>query len=108
MRAHERTFKSPRRKPQICLIGSNGFVCTSLNELNSNLTNFIFGDIIGREFVKIVRGIQMMQKLKEENYPVRILVYIFGLFIMTLGISMSVKSDLGVSPVSSIPYSIPF
>ena len=79
-----------------------------LNELNSNLTNFIFGDIIGKEFVKIVRGIQMMQKLKEENYPVRILVYIFGLFIMTLGISMSVKSDLGVSPVSSIPYSIPF
>lgn len=48
----------------------------------------------------------MMQKLKEENYPVRILVYILGLFIMTLGISMSVKSDLGVSPVSSIPYSI--
>ena len=95
-------------RPQICLIGSNGFVCTSLNELNSNLTNFIFGDIIGREFVKIVRGIQMMQKLKEENYPVRILVYILGLFIMTLGISMSVKSDLGVSPVSSIPYSIPF
>ena len=80
----------------------------SLNELNSNLTNFIFRDIIGREFVKIVRGIQMMQKLKEENYPVRILVYIFGLFIMTLGISMSVKSDLGVSPVSSILYSIPF
>ena len=50
----------------------------------------------------------MMQKLKEENYPVRILVYILGLFIMTLGISMSVKSDLGVSPVSSIPYSILF
>ena len=27
-------------------------------------------------------------------------------FIMTLGISMSVKSNLGVSPVSSIPYTI--
>ena len=26
----------------------------------------------------------MMQKLKEENYPVRILVYIFGLFIVYL------------------------
>ena len=49
---------------------------------------------------------KMIQKLKEENYPVRFLVYILGLFIMTLGISMSVKSDLGVSPVSSIPYSI--
>ena len=104
----KRTFNTPRLKSQICLIGGNGFVCSVSNELNSNLTNFIFGDIIGREFVKIVRGIQMMQKLKEENYPVRILVYILGLFIMTLGISMSVKSDLGVSPVSSIPYSIPF
>ena len=82
------------------------FGCCSLNELNSNLTNFFFGDIIVKEFVKIVGGMKMAQKLKEENYPVRILVYILGLFIMTLGISMSVKSDLGVSPVSSIPYSI--
>ena len=28
---------------------------------------------------------------------------IAGLFIMTLGVSMSVKLNLGVSPVSSIP-----
>lgn len=48
----------------------------------------------------------MIQKIREENYPIRFLIYILGLFIMTLGISMSVKSDLGVSPVSSIPYSI--
>ena len=33
-------------------------------------------------------------------------LYILGLFIMTLGVSMSVKSNLGVSPVSSIPYTI--
>lgn len=51
-------------------------------------------------------GIKMIQKIREENYPIRFLIYILGLFIMTLGISMSVKSDLGVSPVSSIPYSI--
>lgn len=36
----------------------------------------------------------------------RILVYIIGLFIMTIGISFSVKSNLGVSPVSSIPYTM--
>ena len=36
MRAHERTFKPPRLKSQICLIGGNGFVYSSLNELNSN------------------------------------------------------------------------
>lgn len=36
----------------------------------------------------------------------RLIAYIFGLFIMTAGISLSVKSNLGVSPVSSIPYTI--
>lgn len=45
-------------------------------------------------------------KIRQEKYIVRIIVYLLGLFIMTLGISMSVKSDLGVSPVSSVPYTI--
>lgn len=33
-------------------------------------------------------------------------MYFIGLFVMTIGIALSVKSDLGVSPVSSIPYTI--
>ena len=33
-------------------------------------------------------------------------IYVMGLFIMTLGVSISVKSNLGVSPVSSIPYTM--
>lgn len=36
----------------------------------------------------------------------RIFQYFLGFFIMTLGIALSVKSNLGVSPVSSIPYSM--
>jgi uncharacterized membrane protein YczE len=32
------------------------------------------------------------------------LIYVLGLFILALGIAFSVKSNLGVSPVSSIPY----
>lgn len=48
----------------------------------------------------------LKKKLKEENYITRLPIYFMGLFIMTLGISMSVKSDFGVSPVSSIPYTI--
>lgn len=48
----------------------------------------------------------LKKKLKEENYITRLPVYCIGLFIMTLGISMSVKSDFGVSPVSSILYTI--
>lgn len=49
---------------------------------------------------------RVSKKIRQENYITRLLVYILGLFIMTLGISMSVKSNLGVSPVSSIPYTI--
>ena len=45
-------------------------------------------------------------KSKTGNCAVRFPLYILGLFIMTLGVSMSVKSNLGVSPVSSIPYTI--
>lgn len=37
---------------------------------------------------------------------VRIPMYFVGLFIMTIGIALSVKSNLGVSPVSSIPYTM--
>ena len=36
----------------------------------------------------------------------RLALYFAGFFVMTLGIAISVKSDLGVSPVSSIPYTI--
>lgn len=48
----------------------------------------------------------MIHVNKDTHIKTRLLLYIIGLFIMTLGISMSVKSNLGVSPVSSIPYTI--
>lgn len=41
-----------------------------------------------------------------KNLKVRTLMYFIGLFIMTIGIAISVKSNLGVSPVSSIPYTM--
>ena len=40
------------------------------------------------------------------NILKRMSAYIAGLFILTIGIALSVKSDLGVSPVSSIPYTM--
>lgn len=40
------------------------------------------------------------------NWKRRLVMYFIGLFIMTVGIAISVKSDLGVSPVSSIPYTL--
>lgn len=36
----------------------------------------------------------------------RLFAYVLGLFIMTIGVGFSLKSNLGVSPVSSIPYTI--
>ena len=36
----------------------------------------------------------------------RVIIYLVGLFIMTVGVAISVKSNLGVSPVSSIPYTV--
>ena len=40
---------------------------------------------------------------KTRSFPNRLICYFVGLFIMTAGIAISVKSNLGVSPVSSIP-----
>lgn len=36
----------------------------------------------------------------------RILVYVSGMFILALGVSFSIKSSLGVSPMNSLPYVI--
>lgn len=41
-----------------------------------------------------------------KNLRIRVPVYLLGLFIMTVGVALSVKSNLGVSPVSSIPYTM--
>ena len=38
------------------------------------------------------------------NFARRVMIYILGMFILAVGVSVSVKSRLGVSPVSSIPY----
>ncbi len=41
-----------------------------------------------------------------KNLKFRLPMYFIGLFVMTVGIAFSVKSNLGVSPVSSIPYTM--
>lgn len=40
------------------------------------------------------------------NITRRLINYVIGLFIMTIGIVFSIKSNLGVSPVSTIPYTL--
>ena len=41
-----------------------------------------------------------------KNIKKRFVLYLLGLFIIALGIAMAAKSDLGVTPTSSIPYAI--
>ena len=40
------------------------------------------------------------------NTAIRLLFYFGGMMIMTFGVAVSVKADLGVTPLSSIPYTI--
>lgn len=47
-----------------------------------------------------------MKELDFKKLAKKVLVYCLGLFTVALGVSFSVKSDLGVSPVNSIPYVI--
>lgn len=42
--------------------------------------------------------------MKISSYLKRILVYLLGLFVLAFGVAISVNSNLGVSPVNSLPY----
>lgn len=41
-----------------------------------------------------------------EKKRLRILVYVVGMFILALGLTLNTKANLGVSPIISVPYSI--
>ncbi len=43
---------------------------------------------------------------KTKGFLMRLLIYILGLLILALGVAFSINSNLGVSPVSSLPYVI--
>lgn len=42
--------------------------------------------------------------MKEKRLVWRIIVYITGLFVLSCGVVFAINSDLGVSPVNSLPY----
>ena len=42
----------------------------------------------------------------KRKFATKLLFYFGGLIVMTLGVVISVKSDLGVTPISSIPYTM--
>lgn len=41
-----------------------------------------------------------------KKYKIRLGIYLLGLFIISLGIAVAVKSDLGVTPITAIPYAV--
>ena len=47
-----------------------------------------------------------MKKSTPMQYAIRILIYCGALFLMAVGVALSVNSNLGVSPVNSLPYVI--
>ena len=47
-----------------------------------------------------------MRKSAPRQWVLRVLVYAFGLLLMAFAVGFAVNSDLGVSPVSSLPYVI--
>lgn len=44
--------------------------------------------------------------VEKSKWMNRLIVYILGLFILALGVAFSINSELGVSPVNSLPYVI--
>lgn len=47
-----------------------------------------------------------MKKSTPAQWATRIILYIIGLFFMAMGVAFAVNSNLGVSPVTSLPYVI--
>ncbi|NBG89382.1 YczE/YyaS/YitT family protein [Isachenkonia alkalipeptolytica] len=50
--------------------------------------------------------IKTKKKVSAEVWARRLLIYISGLFLLAMGVAFSIKSGLGVSPVSSFPYAL--
>ena len=47
-----------------------------------------------------------MKKSTPVQFGLRVLIYCFALLLMAVGVALSVNSNLGVSPVNSLPYVI--
>ena len=42
--------------------------------------------------------------LPSKKLLIRYLIFVSGLFLMSIGIALSVQADMGISPISSLPY----
>lgn len=49
-------------------------------------------------------GMKQARKSTPVQWGIRVLIYILGLFFMAMGVAVSANSNLGISPVNSLPY----
>ena len=49
---------------------------------------------------------QEVKNLFTLSVPIRLIIYIAGIVILSFGITLNTKSLLGVSPIISMPYTI--
>jgi len=47
---------------------------------------------------------QCVRLLRDEQLPQRVLLYVFALFLMSLGVVFNVNANLGVSPIAVLPF----
>ena len=45
-----------------------------------------------------------MKRISRHHLLNKITLFVIGLFIMAIGVALSIKADLGVSPISCVPY----
>ena len=53
-----------------------------------------------------LKNARWWQRHPEKAIWIRLTYFISGLFLMTLGISITTRADLGISPIASLPYVI--
>lgn len=54
--------------------------------------------------MKIRKTTNTKMKIQNINYTKRLFAFIAGLLIMSIGVALSVKANIGVSPISCVPY----
>lgn len=63
-------------------------------------------DIPAFPFYNLSERMIFLKKSTPVQWCIRVLLYVLGLFLLALGVAFSVNSNLGVSPVNSLPYVI--
>ena len=48
----------------------------------------------------------MERRGKAERFTLRLLIFFAGLVVLSLGIDLNTKTQLGISPINSVPFNV--